>query len=332
MPNFDGGHYFLSALIPIQKGLCPNQVDPGNSYSHTHAIRELLDLLPTGGNRISTNRSQASAEANDAIDGDWLSPFSRDLRTHFCRLVVIDDLTFVGREHQDAILNTIRKINPVIPGPVDHLPWSYLALIIDFDAADGSPESLRGYLDGLWNVMGDELTLIAQHCQGFDPSRPRESFIQQVLSSQIETTMSFNDYYWLAEPGLWQGGGTLPNRWSKVLSVPLITTAIAAVALSLLLPGALLRLLLLPLLLALLLVWLYRRIISVGMEPFPTAPRTDLRSVLKALYLQRVFVDFMIDNQGRSPADLQQSFSRFVQRHKPDSLDAPSQPAGCIPS
>jgi hypothetical protein len=332
MPNFDGGHYFLSALIPIQNGLFANPVDQGNSSSHTHAIREILALLPTGSNLVVANGSQASSETDSGCDGDWFSPFSRDLRTHFCRLVVIDDPTFVGREHQDAILTTIRKINPVIPGPVDHLPWNYLALIIDFDAPDGNPESLRDYLEGLWSVMGDELTLIFKHCQGFDPDRPRESFIKQVMNGQIETTMSFNDYYWLAEPGLWQGGGTLPNRWSEVLRLPLITAAITTAAIVLLVPGAILRCLLLLLLLAMLLVWLYQRIIRIGMQPFPTAPRTDLRSVLKALYLQREFIGFMIANQGRSPVDLQQGFSRFVQLHRPDSIEAPSQKSGCIPS
>jgi hypothetical protein len=261
-------------------------------------------LLPTGGNRAAANQSQPSSAADSGRDDDWISPFSRDLRTHFCRLVVIDDLTFVGREHQDAILTTIRKINPVIPGSVDHLPWNYLALIVDFDAPDGTLQSLRDYLDGLWNVMGDELTLIFKHCQGFDPDRPRESFIHQVISGQIETTMSFNDYYWLAEPGLWQGGGTLPNRWPDVLRVPLITAAITAAVIVLVIPGPILRCLRILLLLAMLLGWLYRRIISAGMEPFPTAPRKDLESVLKALYLQRGFIGFMIANQGSDPVDL----------------------------
>ncbi|MEB3168229.1 MAG: hypothetical protein VKK97_05790 [Synechococcaceae cyanobacterium] len=39
-------------------------------------------------------------------------------------------------------------------------------------APDGSPSSLRDDLDGLWGVMAGELTLIFEHCQDFDPSRP----------------------------------------------------------------------------------------------------------------------------------------------------------------
>jgi hypothetical protein len=68
------------------------------------------------------------------------------------------------------------------------------------------------------------------------------------------------------------------------------------------------------------------------MEPFPTAPRSDLRSVLKALYLQQNFIDFMIDSQGCDSQALQAKFLQFVGRHQPSSVDSPTQTPGSIPS
>jgi hypothetical protein len=322
MPNFDGGHFFLSSLIPIREGLASSRDDPGNSLSHIHAIREILTILPTE-NPIGDAGTQVH---------HYSPPFSRDLRTHFCRMVVIDDLVFVGRQHQDAIVTAIRKINPVIPGPVDHLPQAYLAFIADFDAPDGSLQSLRDYLYGLWQVMAPELTEIFQHCIGFDHDSAADSFVKQVTGGQIETTMSFNDYYWQGEPGLWQGSPPLPNKWPKVLGLPLATAALAGVAIIVLAPTTLLRFLLIAALLAATILWLIRRVITVGMEPFPAAPRADLRSVLKALYLQRNFIDFMIDCQGCDSQSLQAKYLEFVARHQPSSIDKPTQTPGSIPS
>jgi len=332
MPNFDGGHFFLSSLIPIREGLASSHDDTGNSLSHIHTVREILAILPTqipkGDSQL--NRSQGGG-AGKQVES-YSPPFSRDLRTHFCRMVVIDDLVFVGRQHQDAIVTAIRRINPVISGSVDHLPQAYLAFIADFDAPDGSLQTLRDYLFGLWQVMAPELTEIFQHCIGFDFDSPADSFVKQVTGGQIETTMSFNDYYWQGEPGLWQGSPPLPNKWPKVLVLPLATAALAAVAIFLVVPTIPLRFFLIVALLAATILSLIRRVITVGMEPFPAAPRSDLRSVLKALYLQQNFIDFMIDSQGCDSQTLQAKFLEFVGRHQPSSVDSPTQTPGSIPS
>jgi hypothetical protein len=315
MPNFDGGHYFLSSLVPILEGLdSRTKQNEGNSESHIHAIREILSILPPAG------------EAGSA------SPFSRELSTHFCRMVVIEDLTFVGREHEDAIVSAIRKINPVIPKPVDHLPFPYLAVIVDFDAADGSAESLKAYLQRLWAAMAPELEEIFQHCQGFDPASPKESFIRQVIQGQIETTMSFNDYYWQGEPGYWQGSPSLATRWGKVVILPLGVAGIAVLVLALAGFSGWVLIGLVGLIGVLTLLWLIQRLFQVGMEPFPTAPRTELRSILKALYLQRKFIDFMIQNQGCDAATLSHNFADFLTQHQPQSIESPTQLPGCIPS
>jgi hypothetical protein len=68
-----------------------------------------------------------------------------------------------------------------------------------------------------------------------------------------------------------------------------------------------------------------------GAAPFPTAPNSDLPSVLKALYLQRTFTAFAIDGQGDDDATLHRKFGEFLARDKPDDLTSATQPAGIIP-
>ncbi len=69
-----------------------------------------------------------------------------------------------------------------------------------------------------------------------------------------------------------------------------------------------------------------------GKEAFPTAPDSDLRSVLKALYLQQKFTDFAIQNQGVDDTALQKNFGAFLDEHKPGDLDNPTQHPGVIDS
>jgi hypothetical protein len=54
--------------------------------------------------------------------------------------------------------------------------------------------------------------------------------------------------------------------------------------------------------------------------------------VLKALYLQRNFIDFMIDCQGCDSQTLQAKYLEFVGRHQPASVDSPTQAPASIPS
>lgn len=321
MPDFDGGHYFLSSLIPIRLDLTP-QPGSGSVTSHTQAIQEILSILP--------RENSCSNDPSGDLGND--SPFSRNQHTHFCRMVVIDRLPFVGRQHQDALITAIRKTNPVIPGPVDCLPNNFLALIVDFDAADGRPETLRRYLQELYRQMPTHLSGIFQHCVGFDRSAPEQSFVRQVMQGQIETTMSFNDYYWQGEPGLWQGSPALPNKLPRILFPPVAVGLASVIALSIWGPLGWLRALLIAADLGVMLAWTLKRLLRIGMEPFPTAPRSDLPSILKALYLQRQFIDFMIANQGAVPEQLQAQFRQFVSQHKPSSVAAPTQAPGYLPS
>ena len=69
-----------------------------------------------------------------------------------------------------------------------------------------------------------------------------------------------------------------------------------------------------------------------GGKRLPTAPDSDLRSILKALYLQQNFVNFAIKNQGASDEDLHANFGKFLKEHKPQDLDSPTQDPGVIRS
>lgn len=74
----------------------------------------------------------------------------------------------------------------------------------------------------------------------------------------------------------------------------------------------------------------YIAIMRRGNEPFRTAPDSDLKSILKALYLQQQFTAFAIDNQGVSDATLQKNFGKFLDTCKPGDLDDPTQQPGVI--
>ena len=76
----------------------------------------------------------------------------------------------------------------------------------------------------------------------------------------------------------------------------------------------------------------YMFFVKTSAKPLPRAPRSDLRSVLKALYLQQYFVDFAIQNQGAEPDDLHNNFAAFLRQHRPGDLDQPTQKPGVIAS
>ena len=81
MPTFDGGHYFLTALVPIRT----DDVDDGLAVtSPVHALRKRLDMLPTA--------------AATPIHRVGQCPFTRNTLNHFARLVIIDDVAYNGRE------------------------------------------------------------------------------------------------------------------------------------------------------------------------------------------------------------------------------------------
>ena len=309
MPNYDAGHYFLTALIPVR----PDSVlIDGQSHSRRHLLREALAAMPAG-ERTVASRGKGNA-----------SPFARGTRTHFMRIFVLDDVVFNGRVAADTLLDKARKTNMLKPQPVDRLTTPFLIFIADFDANNGGDGERDAYLNDLWRESSAELTGLLQHCQGFDGVTTAQDFCRYIARCQVETTMPFNDYW-----------STPPTLIDFSLTPYL---AGAGVGLLLLLAGLFLHhgwLSLLGLIVLLAAVVLgYREVMAVGHRPFPRSlppgPGSDLPTVLKALYLQRAFTAFAIDGQGKSDQEIFDGFGAFVETNRPDEIASPTQQPGVI--
>jgi hypothetical protein len=330
MPTFDGGHYFLTVLIPV----ATRHVKEGDEVtSPIHALRKRLDLLPT------------AAETPERGGGQ--SPFARNTRNHFARLVVIDDVDYNGRAGRNTLVDAVKQTVLTVAQPQDHLRCPFLLFSADFDAKNGSDAERDAYLTELWNTMGDELRGILGFCQGFNERvKDAASFAAYMAQCQIETTMSFNDYY-IDPPDLpaWpfeafkravivSGGALLVGVAATLLLllIGLITPALQ--------PGLPFTFGLSIVALVALLVILvagYVSVMAAGKKPFPAAPYADLPTVLKALHLRRTFTRFAIDSQmqavGSDAASAQQlydGFAAFLAANRPDDLQAPTQKPGVI--
>jgi hypothetical protein len=334
MPNLDGGHYFLTALIPVKTGLLD---DTDRNYtSRVHALRSYLARLPPA--------LQSRANERRGIN----SPFARNRHTHFARLLVADDVAFNGRVGSDSLLVALSPflaklpglskyaaLNPLVAQSVDLLPSPYLIFVCDFDAqgVQGSGDAaLDEYLIGLWSDMGEEWGYILQHCYGFHDVHDGPSFSAAIRRCQVETTMPFNDY-WQVAPNL----ASLAMPLAGVVA-PAVIGAVALVAglLGWLIAdhATMWKWLTLIGLLAVVagLYYAYRQILQNGLKPLPTAPDSDLPTVLKSLYIQQHFVRFAIDNQITDPAALYGAFGKFLQDHLPTEIAGPTQPAGVVRS
>ncbi len=317
MPNFDGGHYFLSVLMPIRTDAAQNA--EGAWRSHVDLLREELSLLPTA----RQDRVTRNAPLN--------SPFARNTLNHLARFVVIDDTVYNGRVPTNALWARLRGENPLTPQPVDRLKRSYLFFGADLDADSGKDAALRRYTGRLWRTMRAELSAVLTHCHAFDERvRDEESFFRYIKDCQVETTMPFNDY--------WADG--LPAQNMKLLPVllpPILVALVAAVGFVLHLFGAgdgdwIWVSLWALALTGLMGVGLYHLFVAKAQAPLPTAPNSDLPSVLKALYLQQHFVDFAVAQQGVDDEALYAAFRGFIDSHKPMDVDGPTQPPGVISS
>jgi hypothetical protein len=76
----------------------------------------------------------------------------------------------------------------------------------------------------------------------------------------------------------------------------------------------------------------YRFVVARGLRPFATAPGSDLRTVLKSLFLQQQFARFAIANQGAGPDALYAAFGEFVAANRPSDVAQPTQEPGVISS
>jgi hypothetical protein len=330
MPTFDGGHYFLTVLVPIRTDVMK---DDRGVTSPVHALRKQLSMLPTA--------------AETPACGGGQSPFARNKRNHFARLFVIDDVAYNGRTGQSVVLTEIRKTKLTVAQPQDHLTCPFLLFAADFDAKSGSAEERDSYLVELWNTMGRELREIFRFCQGFDARvRDAATFAAYMADCQLETTMSFNDYY--ADTPNLPAWPVDTYKWPLIVSAGALLLGLAATLL--LLVAALFGrswLLWLPysfglalvgaLALALVIGVAYTTLMAFGGKSFPIAPDSTLPAVLKSLHLRSMFTRFAIDRQveaagtdAASAQKLYDDFKSFVADNKPHDLDAPTQAPGVI--
>ena len=139
MPNQNGSVYGLTILSPI--------IDDEKAMpSHDLQIRKYLATLPTGTE----------------------SPFAQAPGTHLARLVVMDDVIFVG-----------------FPAVEEHLQSKYLVFETNCDA------DLDEYLSGLVKAVPEHLDAIWSHCIGYPGVANPGAFIEYMKACQLETTLFF---------------------------------------------------------------------------------------------------------------------------------------------
>ncbi len=335
MPNFDAGTYFLTSLAPIRAGAAEDE--QGRPVSWQQRLREELARLPR-------------ADQSPATEGGENSPFSRNLRTHLCRFVIIDDVVYNGRPPSTALGNSLRGVDPIEPEPVDRLNAAYLLFAAEFDAVteEGAPlpteltESAQdrvrdSYAKRLWETMEPELRRIYGCCVGFEDVEDADAFAKYIRRSQVETTMPFHDY-WISAPSLPQ----LPvGAIAVAVGAPFVAFLLGLIgwiagsetawilggwfgwdARSTTLIGLALT--------ALAVAGAYRFVMRRGMKPFPPPEHGALPALLKSIYLQQHFTRFATDQQGASDEALHAAFGEFLETHRPHDLAGPTQPPGTI--
>ena len=139
MPNQNGSVFGLTLLCPILDDECAVP-------SHDLQIRKYLADLPT----------------------DAKSPFAIAPGTHIARIVVMDDVVYVG-----------------MPACEEHLHSKYLILEANCDS------SLETYMTGLAKTIPEHLDAIWGHCTGYPGIEDSARFIAYMKSCQIETTFFF---------------------------------------------------------------------------------------------------------------------------------------------
>ena len=139
MPNQSGSVYGLTILSPIID-------DERATPSHDLQIRDYLAKLST--------REE--------------SPFATAPGTHLARLVVMDDVIYVG-----------------MPACEEHLKSKYLVFESNLDG------DLDGYLLGLAETVPEHLDAIWKHCVGYPGAANRQAFLEYMKACQLDTTFFF---------------------------------------------------------------------------------------------------------------------------------------------
>lgn len=141
MANQSGQIYGLTILSPIKD-------DPHASIAHDMAIRRYLAELPR----------------------DERSPLATLSSTHLARVVVMDDVVFVGA-----------------PAREEHLKSSYLIFTSNFDG------NLDTYLTRMAKEIPKFVNSVWQHCVGYPGVDDPGAFVTYMKKCQVETTFYFAD-------------------------------------------------------------------------------------------------------------------------------------------
>jgi len=141
LANQNGNMYGLTILSPIID-------DPKSKVSHDSALRLYLQNMPRHA----------------------YSPFTKVSGTHFCRLVVMDDVVFVGS-----------------PAAEEHLKSKYL--VFNSNLYGG----LDAYLAEMARKIPDVVDDIWSHCVGYPGVADPSAFAAYMKKCQIETTFFFAD-------------------------------------------------------------------------------------------------------------------------------------------
>lgn len=140
MPNQSGNVYGLTILSPIR--------GDKTEISHNLAIRMYLANLDRGEN----------------------SPFARVSSTHMARLVVMDDVVYVG-----------------MPACEEHLKSQYLIFESNFDG------DLDTYLGRMAREIPEHVHAVWQHCVGYPGIDDVGAFTTYMKKCQLTTTFYFAD-------------------------------------------------------------------------------------------------------------------------------------------
>lgn len=141
MANVSGSTYGLTILSPIIED---NRLD----ICHSMELRWYLSQLPR----------------------DHHSPFAQLSSTYLARLVVMDDVVFVGH-----------------PACEEHLKSRYLVFECNFDG------DLNTYLGRMATETKEFADAVWKHCVGFPGTDDVGAFIAYMKKCQIETTFFFAD-------------------------------------------------------------------------------------------------------------------------------------------
>lgn len=327
MADLDSGHIFLTTFAPIKS-------DAGADTTHKLSLRDALARLHTALQSPATQKAGAN------------SPFARNTRNHLARMFVLDDVIYNGRIGQNALSASLLGNDPIDPQDVDRLNASYLVFCADIDAvtedgarlpanlsAEQQREVRASYARVLWRTMEAELRDIYGNCVGFEQVRSEDDFAAYLDRCHVETTMPFHDYY-LDLPEFHH----LPLKGlAAAVLVPLV---VALVALFLRIIGVLslpfvgwstFWVFLLGLCVTAICAFLAIRFaIKNGEKPLAPGKYDDLPTVLKALYAQQKFSDFVIEHQGASAEILHRDFGAFLETHRPSDRSGPTQAPGVI--